>query len=65
MELIHYKDFSVVIRMYERYAQNVDFVDAIKKGKEISMKIFFGGGHYAREKMSSLFTFARNMPVIK
>lgn len=30
----HYKDFSVVIRTCERNAQNVDFVEAIKKEKK-------------------------------
>ena len=62
LELIHYKDFSVVIRMYERYAQNVDFVDAIKKGKEISMKIFWGSLHVCEKGIHFYFCpqYARN-----
>ena len=48
--------------MYERYAQNVDFVDAIKKGKEISMKIFWGSLHVCEKGIHFYFCpqYARN-----
>ena len=33
LELIHYKDFSVVIRTYERNSQKCGFCGCYKKGK--------------------------------
>lgn len=54
LELIYYKDFSVVIRTCERKKiQNADFAEAIKKGNEINMKISSQSSHAYMRDLSS------------